>query len=61
MPNYSLQVGAYALYADSRNLPDVGIIHVTKSDVRLVNYTALHCAEQWANAVAWYQTLNELK
>src|SRR5207247_3113843 len=36
MPNYSLQVGAYALYADSKNLPDVGIIHVTKSGVRLV-------------------------
>src|SRR5438876_7239342 len=60
-PAYALQLGGYALYADSKNLPDVGIIHVTKNGVRLVNYTALHCAEQWANAVAWYQTLKELQ
>ena len=62
-PNYSLQLGGYLSL--SRNggfgVVNVGIIHVTKNGVRLVDYPAGKCADQWERALAWYQTLNELQ
>jgi hypothetical protein len=57
-PNYGLQLGAYAYYRNS--LTDLGIIHVTKKGVRLVNYDARKCVDQWYYAVKWYKTMQEL-
>jgi len=61
-PSYSLQLGAYAVYIDNRkSLPYVGVIHVTKNGVRLVDYNPAKCAEQWERALGWYKTVTELK
>jgi len=60
--NYALQLGAYAhMSTNGLSAPAVGVIHVTKNGVRLVDYPAAKCADQWERALAWYQTLNELK
>ena len=61
--NYSLQLGGYLSLSrnDGASVVNAGVIHVTRNGVRLVDYPAAKCAEQWERALNWYQTLNELK
>lgn len=57
-PNYRLQLGAYGLYHPEDK--QMGILHVTKDKVRLVEYPR-ECRIEWKAAVCWYRTLNTLQ
>src|SRR5881396_3277268 len=46
--NYGLQLGGYLyMLRNGQSTPNAGVIHVTKNGVRLVDYPAAKCAEQW--------------
>ena len=60
-PSYELQLGAYASMADdmAREV-GIGILHVTKTDVRLVPYSTEDCRANWRAAVDWWKVKESL-
>lgn len=57
-PAYGLQLGAYASMDETDG---IGVIHVTKDRVRLVNYDLMQCQDDWQSAREWYFTQKRLK
>ena len=60
-PGYKLQLGAYASMADD-TAPGVGIgiLHVTKTAVKLVPYSVEDCRDSWLAAMHWWKVKESL-
>ena len=60
-PSYKLQLGAYVSMADD-TAPGVGIgiLHATKTDVKLVPYSTEDCRANWRAAVDWWKVKKRL-
>ena len=58
-PNYRLQLGAYGVMSTAVNGCKLGILHVTKKDVKLVPYSIQDCCSKWRAAVDWWKVKKE--
>lgn len=57
---YKLQLGAYVEMSGA-DAPTVGLLHVTKKKVRLVEYDAEECADLWRVARSWWLAKQRLE
>ena len=56
-PNYKLQLGAYGSMTYATQ---IGILHVTSADVKLVPYSIEDCRAMWRAAVDWWKVKESL-
>lgn len=57
---YKLQLGAYADMSGA-DAPTVGLLHVTKKKIRLVEYDSQECTELWRVARSWWLAKQRLE